>query len=48
MEYHIVYQESSEAFPKLYVKAAEKAIPILTEAEELIEGSLTWHLEYGG
>ena len=38
MEYHIVYQESSEAFPKLYVKAAEKAIPILTEAEELIEG----------
>ena len=47
MEYHIIYQESPESPPKIYLKASEKAVNILSEAEELIGGSLTWHLEYG-
>jgi glutamate--cysteine ligase catalytic subunit len=46
MEYHIIYQPPG-ASPKLYVKSAEKALKILSEAENLIGGSLIWHLEYG-
>jgi glutamate--cysteine ligase catalytic subunit len=47
MEYHIVYQPSSAPGPRVYVKAAETAINVLSKAEEMINGSLSWHLEYG-
>lgn len=47
MEYHAVYQDSPSNPPKLYLKTAENVIKVLSEAEERIQGSLSWHLEYG-
>lgn len=46
MEYHCIYQPDSHP-PKLYLKTAETAVSALSKAEDLIQGSHTWHLEYG-
>lgn len=47
MEYHIIHKATADDTPKIYLKAADKVIEVLNEAEKLIGGSLSWHLEYG-
>ena len=46
MEYHGVYQPESRS-PRIYLKTAESAVSALARAEEIIQGSHSWHLEYG-
>ena len=47
MEYHSIYKSPVDGSPKVDLRAARRVIDVLNEAEELIGGSLSWHLEYG-
>lgn len=46
MEYHCIYQPPNQT-PKIYLKTAETVVSALSRAEEIIQGSHSWHLEYG-